>query len=136
MISGYVMLKLMFQTTWMQYLSKSLFIVVLRSSQHYTDSDKSIQMAGHHNMTAAHATLAVDVSYFSIQWSSERSGSALYGRFYLQTGCAYGECNEEHAQMNFLLISSTHHISETKASIFVAFALKSSATYLFYDDCV
>ena len=37
---------------------------------------------------------------------------------------------------NFLLISSTRHISEKKASIFVAFALKSSATYLFHDDCV
>ena len=70
------------------------------------------------------------------QWSGERSGSALYGRFYLQTGCAYAECNEEHAKMKFLVISLTRHISETKASIFVAFALKSSATYLFYDDCV
>ena len=59
------------------YVSNNLDVVLvkitfysstqLRSSQHYTDSDKSIQMAGHHNMTAAHATLAVDVSYFSIQ---------------------------------------------------------------------
>ena len=38
-------------------------------------------------------------------------------------------------KLNFLLISSIRHISETKASIFVAFALKYSATYLFY-DCV
>ena len=84
-----------------------------------------------------HCLLMVVGSYNrSEQWSGERSGSALYGRFYLQTGCAYAECNEERAKMKIMLLTSTRHISETKASIFVALVLKSSATYLFYNDFV
>ena len=41
---------------------------------------------------------------------------------------------EGHAKMKFLLPTSTRHISGTIVSITVSFALKSSATYLFYGD--
>ena len=35
----------------------------LRSSHYYTNIDQFVQKAGHHNMTAAHATLAVNVPF-------------------------------------------------------------------------